>query len=86
LAGAPSPVLDGFTGDQRLFVAWSRIWARKYREDDLVHRLATDPHPPGAYRANGPPSNIDAFYAAFGVGPGDGLYRPPAERVRPSSF
>jgi putative endopeptidase len=86
LAGAPSPVLDGFTGDQRLFVAWARIWARKYREDDLVHRLATDPHTPGAYRANGPPSNIDAFYAAFGVGPDDGLYRPPAERVRPRSF
>src|SRR5215813_10019016 len=86
LAGAPSPVLDSFTGDQRLFVAWARIWARKYREDDLVRRLATDPHPPGAYRANGPPSNIDAFYGAFGVVPGDGLYRPPAARVRPRSF
>jgi len=86
LAGRPSPVLDGFTGDQRLFMAWARIWARKYREDDLVRRLATDPHPPGAYRANGPPSNIDAFYAAFEVGPGDGLYRSPAARVSPRSF
>src|SRR5262245_26603489 len=86
LAGAPSPTLDGFTGDQRLFVAWARMWARNYREDDLVRRLSTEPHPPGAYRANGPPSNIDAFYAAFGVRPGDGLYRPPAARVRPRSF
>ena len=86
LRGRPSPVLDGFTGDQRLFMAWARIWARKYREDDLLRRLATDPHPPGAYRANGPPSNIDAFYAAFEVGPDDGLYRPPAARVSPRSF
>ena len=79
-------MLDGFTGDQRFFMAWARIWARKYREDDLLRRLATEPHPPGAYRANGAPSNIDAFYAAFGVGPGDGLYRPPAARVSPRSF
>src|SRR5215468_5932782 len=86
LAGTPSPVLDGFTGDQRLFMAWARIWMRKYREDDLVRRLATEPHPPGAYRANGPPSNIEAFYAAFEVEPGDGLYRPPTARVSPRSF
>ena len=72
LAGAPSPVLDGFTGDQRLFVAWARIWARKYREDDLVHRLATDPHTPGAYRANGPPPTSTPSTPRSGWGPATG--------------
>lgn len=83
LDGRPAPVVDGFSGDQRLFIAWARMWARNYREDDLIRRLATEPHPPGEFRANGPVSNIDAFYAAFVVRPGDRLYRPPAARVRP---
>jgi endothelin-converting enzyme len=82
LRGQSAPVIDGFTGEQRFFMGWSQVWRRKYRDDNLRQRLSTDPHSPSEYRANGPVSNIDAFYAAFGVGEGDRLYRRPEERVR----
>jgi len=82
LGGRPSSTLDGFTGEQRFFMGWSQVWRRKYRDDNLRMRLSTDPHSPSEFRTNGAVSNIDAFYRAFGVGPQDKLYRPPAERVR----
>jgi putative endopeptidase len=82
LGGQEAPVRDGFTGPQRFFLGWAQIWRRKYRDDDLRMRLAIDPHSPSEFRANGPPSNIDAFYQAFGVQPGDRLYRKPEDRVR----
>jgi predicted metalloendopeptidase len=82
LAGREPPILDGFTGPQRFFLGWAQVWRRKYRDDNLRMRLAVDPHSPSEFRANGPPSNIDAFYDAFDVTVGERLYRRPEDRVR----
>ena len=82
LGGKPAPVIDGFTGDQRFFLGWAQVWRRNYRDAELLKRLVTDPHSPSEFRANGPTSNFDAFYDAFGVKPGDLMYRPPGERVK----
>ena len=82
LNGKPAPIIDGLTGDQRFFIGWAQVWARKYRDDELRKRLLTDPHSPSEYRANNVLSNIDAFYAAFDVKPGDRMYREPAARVK----
>ena len=82
LGGAPAPEIDGFTGDQRFFLGWAQVWRRKYRDAELLKRLVTDPHSPSEFRANGPASNIDAFYDAFGLKPGDRMYRAPNERVK----
>jgi putative endopeptidase len=82
LGGMPSPVIEGFTGEQRFFLGWAQVWRRNYRDQELLKRLVTDPHSPSEFRANGPTSNIDAFYHAFGVKEGDRMYRPPAERVK----
>ncbi len=81
-ANQGAPQIDGFTGDQRFFLGWAQVWRRKYRDAELLKRLVADPHSPSEFRANGPTSNIDAFYDAFAVQPGDRMYRPPAERVR----
>jgi predicted metalloendopeptidase len=82
LAGREAPVIDGFTGDQRFFLGWAQIWARKYRDDELRKRLLTDPHSPSEYRCNGIVRNLPQFVAAFDVKPGDGLYLPPGDQVR----
>ena len=82
LGGKPSPIIDGFTGEQRFFLGWAQVWRRNYRDQELLKRLVTDPHSPSEFRANGPTSNIDAFYHAFGVKEGDRMYRPPAGRVK----
>jgi len=82
LGNNPSPVIDGFTGEQRFFLGWAQVWRRKYRDEELLKRVVTDPHSPSEFRTNGPTSNIDAFYAAFAVKPGDRMYRAPAERVK----
>jgi endothelin-converting enzyme len=82
LKGKTAPVIDGYTGEQRFFIGWAQGWARKYREDELRRRLLTDPHSPSEFRTNGPTSNIDAFYDAFGLKAGDRMYRPPNERVK----
>jgi predicted metalloendopeptidase len=81
LHGQPAPVIDGFSGDQRFFMGWSQVWRRKYREEDLRSRLMTDPHSPSEYRCNGIVTNMNEFYRAFDLKPGDKLYRPPEERV-----
>ena len=82
LDGQQAPVLDGFTGDQRFFVGWGQVWARKYREDELRKRLLTDPHSPSEYRVNGIVRNMPAFDRSFDVKPGDKLYVPQDEMVR----
>jgi len=82
LRGKPAPVIDGFTGDQRFFLGLAQVWRRNYRDAELLKRLVTDPHSPNEFRVNVPSSNIDAFYDAFDVKPGDRMYRPPAERVK----
>ncbi|NDB26122.1 MAG: hypothetical protein EB021_11900, partial [Gammaproteobacteria bacterium] len=81
-AGKPAPVIDGFTGPQRFFLGWAQIWRRKYRDDELRVRLVTDSHSPSEYRCNGVVTNMTEFYEAFGVKPGDRLYREPADRVK----
>jgi putative endopeptidase len=74
--------LEGWTGDQLVFIGWSRVWQRKYRDAEMIRRLAIDPHSPSHFRANGPVMNIDAFYAAFNVQEGDKLFKPASERIR----
>lgn len=80
--GQPAAEIAGWSGDQRFFLGWSQVWRRKYRDAEMVKRLLTDPHSPSWYRANGPVTNIDAFYDAFDVKPGDALYKPAEERIR----
>ena len=75
-------VLDGFTADQRFFIGWAQIWARKYRDSELVRRLVTDPHSPSLFRANGPVSNFDPFYEAFGLKKGDKLFKSKDQRIQ----
>jgi putative endopeptidase len=81
LEGRAVPVIDGLTGDQRFFMGWAQVWARKYREPELVKRLLTDPHSPSQYRGNGPVMNSTSFAKAFGLRPGDKLYKPENERI-----
>ena len=82
LRGQTAPVIDGWTGDQRFFMGWGQVWKRKYRDAEMMRRLLTDPHAPSWYRANGPIINIDSFYEAFAVKPGDALYCPPEQRIK----
>jgi len=82
LGGKPAPEIDGFTGEQRFFLGWAQVWRRKYRDEELLKRVLTDPHSPSEFRTNGPTSNTDAFYDAFTVKPGDRMYRPPEQRVK----
>lgn len=80
--GQDVPVIDGFTGDQRFFLAWAQVWRSAQREDAYRQRLRTDPHSPEEYRANGAVRNFDPWYKAFNVTEDDALYLPPEERVR----
>jgi endothelin-converting enzyme/putative endopeptidase len=75
------PVIDGYTGDQRFFIAYAQSWQGKRREGALRAALLSDPHSPDAYRVNGIVRNFDPWYAAFGVKPDDALYLPPDQRV-----
>ncbi|MEW4449320.1 M13 family metallopeptidase [Qipengyuania sp. JC766] len=80
-AGQDVPVIDGFTGDQRFFMAWAQVWRSKQTEASYRQRLRTDSHSPEEYRTNGVVRNLDAWYEAFNVTPEDELYLPPEERV-----
>jgi putative endopeptidase len=82
LNGNPAPVLDGFSGDQRVLLGWAQAWRGKVRDDYVRKQVASDPHSPRAFRVIGPTRNIDDWYTAFGVKPGDAYYRPPEKRVR----
>jgi len=75
------PVIDGYTGDQRFFIAYAQSWQGKSREGALRAQLLSNPHSPEEYRVNGIVRNLDAWYSAFGVKPGDKLYLPPEQRV-----
>jgi putative endopeptidase len=75
------PVIDGLTGDQRFFIAYGYSWETKEREGALRSQLLSDPHSPAAFRVNGVVRNVDAWYKAFNVQPGDKLYLPPEQRV-----
>ena len=82
LDGAEAPVIDGLTGVQRVFLGYGQVWRAKSREEALRVRIATDPHSPPKYRANGAVRNVPEFYEAFNVQEGDALYLPPEERVK----
>ena len=82
LKGKEAPVIGGYTGDQRFFLGFAQIWRFKSRDEALRNQLLTDAHSPGYYRAFVPLTNIDAWYTAFNVKPGDKLYRAPEDRVR----
>jgi len=82
LNGKPAPVLDGVTGVQRVFLSWAQIWRQKIREEALRKQIHTDPHSPALARVNGVVRNIDAWYEAFDIKPGDKLYVKPEDRVK----
>ncbi len=79
---AEAPVIDGYTGLQRLFIGWAHSWRTKGRDEEVVRRLAVDPHAPDEFRCNGTVRNVDEFYTAFDVQPGDALWLDPQARVR----
>jgi putative endopeptidase len=82
LQGRPAPLRDGLTGDQRFFLAFAQVWRSIAREEAMRSQVLSNPHSPPQFRVNGVVRNIDAWYSAFAVQPGDKLYLPPAERVR----
>ena len=82
LHGKPAPVLDGLTGDQRVFLGWAQVWRAKVRPDAARQRLVTDPHSPPVARVNGPMHNVEGWYSAFDVKPGETLYLAPKDRVK----
>jgi putative endopeptidase len=82
LKGAKAPVLHGLTGDQRVFLGWAQAWAGKAQPEAIRRQTASDPHSWRKFRVNGVVRNIDGWYKAFGIKPGDALYIPPDKRVR----
>ncbi len=81
LAGKSSPVIDGFTGEQRLFMSWAQVWRTKVRSEEMRRRIATDPHSPAEFRCNQILKNFTPFYDAFNLGPNDGLWLDENARV-----
>jgi len=82
LNGKPAPVMDGFTGVQRVFIGWAQVWLNKTNDEALRNQVSTDPHSPANFRVNGVVRNIPEFYAAFNVKPSDSLYLAPEKRVK----
>ena len=82
LQGAEAPVIDGWTGDQRFFLAYAQAWRGKSRPEEVRRRIATDPHSPDEFRCNQIVRNLDAFYQAFDVQTGDQMFLDPAKRVK----
>jgi predicted metalloendopeptidase len=79
--GQEDEIIDGLTGVQRVFLSLARIERAKARDETVIQRLATDPHSPPEFRTNQIVRNVDAFYEAFDVKPGDALWLDPADRV-----
>ena len=80
--GGEAPVLDGFTGDQRVFMGWAQAFRAVRTDDSMVARVESGVHSPAMFRINGVVRNIDNWYDAFGVSEDDALYLPPEERVK----
>jgi putative endopeptidase len=74
--------IDGFTPDQRFFLSFAQVWRVKDRDETMRLRVNSDPHSPEMYRVNGPLSNMPEFYKAFGIKPGDKMYREDKDRVK----
>jgi putative endopeptidase len=81
LHGQAAPVVGGYTGDQRVFLGWAQVWRGKTRDDALRQRLVVDPHSPEKFRVNGVVRNVDGWYSAFDVKPGEALYLAPDQRA-----
>ncbi|OBV37417.1 M13 family metallopeptidase [Janthinobacterium psychrotolerans] len=81
LGGKPSPVIDGLTGEQRLYIGFAQKWRAKLRPEAAIAQIKSDPHSPGEFRAKGTVMNQPGFYEAFGIKPGDAMYLPPEQRV-----
>ena len=81
-ANGKKSMIDGFTPDQRFFLSWAQIWRTNVLPETQAQLILTDPHAPGLYRCNGPVSNIDAWYQAFNVQPGDKMYKKPEARIK----
>jgi len=75
-------LIDGYTPEQRLFISWATIWRSKMRDEAIKNQVKTDPHSPGMYRAYVPLLNLETFYQAFDIKPGDGMYVEPDKRVK----
>ena len=82
LHGQPAPVIDGLTGDQRVFLGWAQVWRSKERDDYLRRQVITDPHSPDMLRVNGVVHNVEGWYGAYDIKPGDKLYLAPEQRVK----
>lgn len=82
LNGEEPPVIDGFTGVQRVFLGYAQVWRNKYRDEALRQLIQTNPHAPSMYRANGAVRNVPEWYEAFGITEQHALYLPPEERVK----
>ena len=75
-------LIDGYTPEQRLFISWGTIWRTKMRDEAIKNQVKTDPHAPGMYRSYVPLQNVDSWYEAFNIQPGDKLYVAPEKRVK----
>jgi putative endopeptidase len=75
-------VVDGFTTDQRFFLAWAQVWRTTILPETAAQLIVTDSHSPGEYRTIGAPVNMDAWYKAFNIQPGDKLYKKPEDRIK----
>jgi putative endopeptidase len=80
--GQSTTKIDGFTPDQRFFLGFAQVWRESMRPEEQAQRLTTDPHSPGKYRVNGSVINLDAWYTAFDVKPGDKMYKAPEDRIK----
>src|SRR5215217_3427786 len=80
--GQSTEKIDGFTPDQRFFLAWAQVWRGNILPESAAQLIKTDPHSPGPYRTIGAPVNMDAWYEAFDIKPGDKLYKKPEDRIR----
>jgi putative endopeptidase len=79
--GQSNTKIDGFAPDQRFFLSWAQVWRGSQRPEAAAQRILTDPHSPEQYRCDAPISNIDAWYAAFNIQPGDKYYKKPEDRI-----
>ena len=80
--GQSTAKIDGFTPDQRFFLSWAQVWRGSQRPEVTAQRIITDPHSPGEHRVNAPITNVDAWYNAFDIKPGDKLYKKPEDRIK----
>lgn len=80
--GHSNEKIDGFTPDQRFFLSWAQVWRGSQRPEAAAQRILTDPHSPEEYRTNAPLTNIDAWYKAFDIKPGNKLYKKPEDRIK----